>query len=225
MSSTTPARSRTRRRLAIAVVGLVTVQLAALVVHHALPQAGLRPDTLPRAGDRFASRTEGFAEEVVDVDTAGHVSVRVVLAPGAAGPPRHHHKTFAERFTVTEGTLTLELGDRVVTLAAGESVEIAPGLGHRPFNPGPTPVVVVSSMPTSFAACLVQIYKIIDGHPDAEGRVMPLQLAVNDDACDTHVDAMPPLVEGGLKLVLAPWARLAGYRAWYPALALHPPHG
>lgn len=213
------------RRVALVCGGLVVVQLVAMGVHQAMPEAAPRTETFPRVGDRFASRAEGFAQEIVDVDAEGRASLRLVLAPGAVGPPKHRHETFTERFTVAEGTLSLELGERVVTLSAGESVEIAPGLAHRPFNATAAPVVVTgdAAMPLSFAACLVQLYKIIDAHPDARGRVMPLQLAVSDAACDTHVDAMPPAVEQGLKQIVGPWARLAGYRAWYPELSLHPP--
>ncbi|MBL8683614.1 MAG: cupin domain-containing protein [Myxococcales bacterium] len=225
MSTTPTRRARIARALARFGVAAFVAQLVALFIHRvAAPMDPPDPRTFPRAGDRFASRAEGFSQEVLSVDPRGRVSLRLVIAPGASGPPKHHHRTFTERFTVREGTLSIEVGPRVLQLSAGESIEIAPGVAHRPFNPGPTPVIVEgdAAMPITFAACLVQLYKIMDGHPDARGRTMPLQLSVNDAQCDTHVDAMPPAIERALPWIIGPWARLAGYRAWYRELSLHP---
>lgn len=225
MSTKTRPLARRARIAGKLVAGALVVQLAALIVHRVIaPMEGPDARTFPRAGDRFASRAEGFSQEILRVDERGRVSLRLVIAPGASGPPKHHHRSFTERFTVREGTLSLEIGSRVLALSAGQSVEIAAGVAHRPFNPTASAVVVEgeSAMPIAFAACLVQLYKIMDGHPDARGRAMPLQLAVNDPACDTHVDAMPAPVERALPWLVGPWARVAGYRAWYRELSLHP---
>jgi mannose-6-phosphate isomerase-like protein (cupin superfamily) len=225
MSIARTRRARVARAVAKVFVVALVVQLVALLVHRvAAPMDPPDPRTFPRAGDRFASRVEGFSQEVLRVDERGRVSLRLVIAPGASGPPRHRHQGFTERFTVREGSLSIEVGPRVLRLAAGESLEIAPGVAHRPFNPGATPVIVEAdaAMPVTFSACLAQLYKIMDGHPDARGRSMPLQLSVNDAQCDTHLDAMPPAVERALPWIVGPWARLAGYRAWYRELSLHP---
>lgn len=77
-------------------------------------------------------------------------------------------------------------------------------------------------MPVELSACLVQIYKIMDGDPEAQGRSMALQASVSDARCDTHLDGVPPAAEHAMKLLVGPWARLAGYRAWYPEMSLHP---
>lgn len=177
----------------------------------------------PRAGDRFASRVEGFEQQVLAVDARDLVTLRTTLAPGAAGPPRHRHQRFVERFAVRSGVLSLELGDRRLQLRAGERIEIAPGVAHRPFNETREPVVLEGEavMPLSFAACLAQIYPILDGDPRARGRSMLLQTTVMDRSCDTHIDAMPSAVESLLRALVGPWARLAGYRSDYPELSLH----
>lgn len=213
------------RRALVVCGALLALQLAALFIHLvAFPMPPPDPRTFPRAGDRFASRVEGFSQEILGVDEDGRVAMRLVIAPGAGGPPRHRHDAFTERFTVKEGTLTLEVDGRVIDIAAGQSHEIPAGVPHRPFNPGSTPVVVEGegAMPVGFAACLVQIYKIMDGEPEARGRSMALQTAVHDARCDTHLDAVPPGAEQAMKLLVGPWARVAGYRAWYPELSLHP---
>jgi mannose-6-phosphate isomerase-like protein (cupin superfamily) len=217
-------RLRFRRAARTLAFTLLVVQLAALLVHRVIaPMGAPDPRSFPRAGDRFSSAREGIEQEILRVDERGWVLSRLTFAPGAAGPPKHHHRSFAERFTVREGTLSIELGSRVLQVPAGQRIEIAAGVAHRPFNPGTTPVIVEgdSVMPITFAACLVQLYKIMDEHPDARGRSMLLQMSVRDPSCDTHVEAMPAAVERALELVIAPWARLAGYRNDYPALALH----
>ncbi len=217
-------RLRFRRAARTLAFTLLVVQLAALLVHRVIaPMGAPDPRSFPRAGDRFSSASEGFSQEILGVDARGQVSSRITLAPGASGPPRHYHRSFVERFTVREGTLSIEVGARVLQVPAGQRIEIAAGVAHRPFNAGTTPVVVEgdSVMPIAFAACLVQLYKIMDEHPDARGRSMLLQMSVRDPSCDTHVEAMPAAVERALELVVAPWARLAGYRNHYPELALH----
>ena len=76
-------------------------------------------------------------------------------------------------------------------------------------------------MPLSFAACLVQLYKIPE--EIGNGLAMGLQMTVIDSICDTHLHGMPNLQSGFLGWLMAPAARLAGYRNYYPELALHPP--
>ena len=119
----------------------------------------------------------------------------------------------------------LELGNETRRLGPGERVSIPPGTPHRPHNPGPVPVVVAgnSLMPLSFAACLPQIYGIVDGVPAARGRNMPMQLSVQDPICDTHLAALPRPIALALPVVVGPFARVFGYRNYYPELSLHPP--
>jgi quercetin dioxygenase-like cupin family protein len=183
------------------------------------------PATYPRAGDAFGSTWEGFHLHVRDV-VNGMAVIEMTIEPGAAGPPLHFHKGFAEEFAVTEGLLHIELQDRVATVRAGESYRVEPLVAHRPFNPGTERVIVASDaplIPQSFAACLAQIYPLLD---EAQGLSFSLllQMSVVDPICDTHLAGPPRPVIALTNWFLAPAARLLGYRNYEPARSLHP-HG
>jgi mannose-6-phosphate isomerase-like protein (cupin superfamily) len=182
------------------------------------------PTTFPRAGDRFGSRAEGVVQEVHAV-TDGWIVGTATLAPGAKGPPLHTHDGFAETFTPTRGTLHVEVAGRVVQLRPGESLRVAPGVPHRLFNPGGTEVVLSSAgplMPQSFAAALVQLYRVVDERGSAP-LTMLLQMSVFDPIFDTQLAGPPRLMQQALSFALAPAARLAGFRNYYAEYALHAP--
>ncbi len=85
-------------------------------------------------------------------------------------------------------------------------------------------VVVASeepAIPITFAACLVQLYALMDSEVPMTEMDMALQMSVIDPICDTHIADMPAPLWVTLKVVLAPAARLLGYRNYYPELALH----
>jgi hypothetical protein len=183
------------------------------------------PSTFPVVGDRFESVRERVVQEIVDIRD-GWVVLRATLAPHAGGPPLHTHKGFHENVMPVEGVLHVELADRkVVTLQPGESLHIPAGMVHRPFNPTDTPVVLGGdepAMPLSFAASLVQLYRVIDergGSPLA----MMLQMSVIDKIADTEFAGPPRWAQQMLGFVLAPAARLLGYRNYYNEYALHAP--
>lgn len=184
------------------------------------------PSTFPRIGDRYSSNAERVTMEIVDVRD-GWVAVTATLAPHAEGPPLHVHDGFAETFTPLKGVLHVELADRVVRLQPGESLTVEAGEAHRPFNPTDDVVVLSSatpSMPHSFAAALVQLYRVMDER-GTKPATMLLQLSIVDPIFDTHLARVPRVMQRALNFVLAPLARLLGYRNYYPEYALHPPAG
>jgi quercetin dioxygenase-like cupin family protein len=60
------------------------------------------------------------------------------MPAGAQGPPLHHHD-FDELFWVLEGELTFQLGDELVTRAAGELAFAPRGVHHTFANRGAAP--------------------------------------------------------------------------------------
>jgi mannose-6-phosphate isomerase-like protein (cupin superfamily) len=187
----------------------------------AFPMPPPDPATFPRAGDVLASEYEGFHQRIITVVDEWIVS-ELRIEPGAIGPPLHYHRKFAEEFTVSSGTLHIELADRTVILGPGESYRVDPMIAHRPFNPGAEPVLIASSapvMPQSFAACLAQIYPILDAH-DGMSFALLLQFSVIDPICDSTIATIPEPVQTAMSLLLAPAARLLGYRNYDPARAL-----
>jgi quercetin dioxygenase-like cupin family protein len=60
------------------------------------------------------------------------------MPPGATGPVLHHH-AFEELFYVLEGELTFQVGDELVTKAAGDVVFVPGGVAHAFANRGDAP--------------------------------------------------------------------------------------
>lgn len=191
--------------------------------HWFLPLPDPDPATFPRAGDTFGSTVEGFEQRITGV-VDDWVVGELVIAPGAPGPPIHYHREFAEEFTVREGILHLELPEGIVRVREGETFRIEPYTPHRPFNPGSERAVVASEdpfMPQSFAACLVQLYPLLD---DAGGPSLTLllRMSIADPICDTHPDIPRPVL-AGVNLLMAPAARLLGHTNYDASRSLHPP--
>jgi hypothetical protein len=205
----------------------VYVPLSNLLHRVVFPQAPPEPSTFPREGDRFGSQVEGFQQPIAGVDN-GWVTSRLEATPGASGPPVHVQETFKEVLTVESGTLHLEGPEGVVQLEPGEVYEIEPGTPHRPFNPTEDVVVLAGTepvMPLTFAACLVQIYHILDA---AEGRMSPalmLRIEAMDPICGSTLPEIPSDARVATRWLAIPTARLFGYRNYYPELSLHLPQG
>lgn len=180
------------------------------------------PESFPRAGDRFFCRTEGVVMDVHRVEN-GMAYGQAVLEPGAAGPPMHTHAGFPETFTPIDGVLHVQLADRVVTLRAGETLTVAAGVPHKPFNPTSERVVLggaAAMFPLSFAASLVQLYRFMDER-GTRPLTMMLQMSVMDAIADTQLAAVPRGMTPVMRAVLGPAARLLGYRNYYREWALH----
>jgi quercetin dioxygenase-like cupin family protein len=68
-------------------------------------------------------------------DSDGHVSlVENVVPPHSAGPPLHRHD-FDEAFYLLEGQLIFQVGDMLVTKAAGELAFAPRNVAHALANP------------------------------------------------------------------------------------------
>ena len=213
------------RRIALTAAALVGV---ANLFHRVLfPSPTPDPNTFPREGDRFGSTAEGITQEVVAVRD-GWLVLRSELAPGADGPPLHLHQGFAEVFHVESGTVHLELPSGVIQLGPGQTYRIEAGVPHRPFNPTSEPAVIAGTepvMPQSFGASLVQIYPMLD---EAGGKLTPsllLHVFALDPIFDSHPPGVPKLVRAAVDWLVVPFARMFGYRNYYPERSLHPPAG
>ncbi|MES2521630.1 MAG: cupin domain-containing protein [Gemmatimonadota bacterium] len=191
--------------------------------HHVLqPLPPPDPATFPVAGDVFGSNTEGVVQEITGVRN-GWVTMNSTIAPGAKGPPMHVHRGFAETFAPTQGVLHVELADHIVRLEPGQSLHVPAGVAHRPFNPTGTEVVIIGegpAMPQNFAASLVQLYRVME-EQGSNPVTMLLQASVMDPIADVRLAAVPVPLQRVLSFVLAPAARLLGYRNYYPEYALH----
>jgi len=179
-------------------------------------------------GDKLISRVEGFEQTVIAVND-GWLHTRLEVKPGAAGPPEHFHEAFAENFTVKSGTLSILVNGEKRTLGAGETISIPPMTKHKPFNETSETVIVESedprTLPVEFGFLLSQLYGVMDSYPAGSGTPqMMMQFAVYGDSADSYVADGPSLgVQKAMRFILAPAARLLGYKNYYEEY--RPRHG
>jgi len=70
-------------------------------------------------------------------DTGGELlEVESVWEPGGAGPLAHFHPSQEERFTVLEGTITVEIDGERRELAEGDELVVPPRTPHSMWNAG-----------------------------------------------------------------------------------------
>ncbi len=186
-----------------------------LIIHH-----WIIPTKTPDLNDYFKinlafhSKLEGLTQTVKKVEN-GNLTTDIEIQPKSNGPVPHVHENFDEIFEVKSGTLSMQYGNDIRKIEAGQSITIPKNTPHRPFNETDSVVVVTSTMPLEFAYCLSQIYPFWDeNEANSKPPKVLFQLAVFGDKFDSYPtkDAPPKPVLKTMKFLLAPTARLAGYK-------------
>ena len=204
---------------AIGLVGLYLI-FSIVIADYIFPASTPDYANYFRPGDKLVSRFEGFDQTIVSVD-GDWLNTRLEVAPGAAGPPEHFHENFEERFTVVSGTLSILLNGEKRMLRAGETLVIPPMTRHKPFNETNETVIVQGDnpkiLPLKFGYALSQLYGFMDQYPDGPSvRQMLMQLSVYGNDADTWIADGPSLnMQKALRVIMAPTARLLGYKNYY----------
>ena len=209
-------------RKAAFIGGLFAIAVTAyLVLGHVIwPAERVDLKNYFKPGDTLYSRFEGFHQTVVAVD-GEWLQTRLTVAPHASGPPEHFHEHFEEKFTVRSGTLSIMVNGEKRRLHAGETIVVPPMTPHKPFNETSEPVVVENddprTLPLRFGYTLSQLYGFMDRFPSGPGtKDMLMQLSVYGSEADSWLAGGPPLsVQKAMRFVMAPAARVAGYRSFY----------
>jgi len=71
--------------------------------------------------------------EIYDESNGAKTVIDVELAAGG-GVGLHYHKTYAEKFTVIDGELSVQLGKKIYVLKKGETATAHQNVNHRFFN-------------------------------------------------------------------------------------------
>jgi mannose-6-phosphate isomerase-like protein (cupin superfamily) len=213
-------------RIVVGVFAAVALYIIFSIVisEHVFP--AVQPDLANyfRPGDKLASRFEGFDQTVLGVN-GDWMHTRLEVRPHAAGPPEHFHERFAENFTVKSGTLSILVDGEKRTLRTGESISIPPLVRHKPFNETGETVIVESddpkTLPVKFGYILSQLYGLMDTYENGPSTAaIVMQLSVYGDDADTWIADGPSLqTQKVMRVVMAPTARLLGYKRYYPEYA------
>ena len=212
---------RIKRIVVLTMAALAAYLVLGIVISdYVFPQETPDLTTYFRPGDNLVSRTEGFYQTVLGVDD-GWLHTRLEVAPHAPGPPEHFHEAFEESFTVKSGTVSILINGGKRTLKAGETITVPPMTRHKPFNETDETAVVESentkTLPVQFGYILSQLYGFMDSQPNGPTTPqMLLQLSVYGNDADSWIADGPPLaVQKAMRVVMAPTARLLGYKSHY----------
>jgi len=169
----------------------------------------------PVIGDRivFLQTTADTAGELLEFD--------LFARPGAQGPPEHIHPQATERFEVMRGALRARVAGVERTIDVGQSLVIPPGTLHSWWNAGADEVQVrVQLTPAGRNETFLEtIYALASaGRTNSKGVPRYLQLSVFAPSYfDTNHIVRPPLFVQRVVLgIIAPFARLLGYRPDFP---------
>lgn len=177
---------------------------------------------MARAGDVIVSSVSG--ERTIFRQTAKDTQGTLLqfdtfMAIGGQGPVEHVHVRQEERFDVIAGTMGVSLNGQERLLRPGEFVVIPPGAPHRWWNGGAEELQVRTELRPALNA--ERFYETIyglarDGKTDAFGRPAFLQIVAMGPVYELFLPKPPILLQRLLFAIVGPFAKLCGYRAWYP---------
>jgi quercetin dioxygenase-like cupin family protein len=194
--------------------------LSVLIHYVLLPLDKIDYSSYFKPGDQLNSVSEGFHQTIISVD-GEWVDGQLEIKPHAEGPPEHIHTEFDETFTVKEGVLSVLINGELKTVKAGESIFIPKGTPHKPFNETDQRVVVSNngpgkSIPAKFAYYLKQLYPYMDSMGESPSTLkMMMQMSVYGNEMDTWIVGPPIAAQKAMRFILAPTARLFGFRNEY----------
>jgi quercetin dioxygenase-like cupin family protein len=179
---------------------------------------------MSKAGDFFQNPVTGETA-IVRVGThesGGELLIAdLYLAPGGAVMGEHYHPAIEERFTLIRGELGIRLSGRATKAKAGVTLLVPPRVPHEWWNAGDEDAVVrVEIRPAArFEVMILNAFGLAqDGRVDRKGMPNFLQLVLfAREFSDVVRFTQPPrLVQSMLFGLVAPFARLLGYRGSYP---------
>jgi quercetin dioxygenase-like cupin family protein len=169
----------------------------------------------PVTGERAVVRlgTEETAGELLIVD--------LHIRPGGAVIGDHFHPAIEERFSVMHGRVGFRLSGRTGTAGPGAVLLVPFGVPHAWWNAGPEEAVVrIEVRPAArFEAMILNAFGLAqDGRVNSRGMPNWLQLAVFAREFDDVIrfTSPPRWIQRLLFGILAPLARLVGYKGSYP---------
>lgn len=199
--------------LALATVLVLYVGVGAILHYVVFPEAEPPDWAYPKSGFGFATSTgERFRVVHSAAETGGEFAQsHFDLLPGGHAPREHIHPNQEERFHVLSGTLTVMLNGEEKVVSAGQTLVVPPATRHQPFNRGNAEMRSLAEIRP--AGKLGLFFGQMAGAGPKPGF---LQMMLFMRAYDIYPASPPPALMRVLSFLLAPTARLVGYRSFYP---------
>lgn len=167
----------------------------------------------PRTGEFIE-----FIETANETDGA-YSQIKIKIKPGGFKPVMHVHTATNESFEVISGELTYVFNGTKAKSVAGEKIMLPKNIAHTHYNEGKEDLIMYQTFTPSLDADLFleNLFGL-----DAEGKVPNgrpafLQLMVWGHTLKgkAYIASVPLTVQKVLAFLLAPVARLLGYKAVY----------
>jgi quercetin dioxygenase-like cupin family protein len=176
------------------------------------------PITGERATVRLGTRETRGERLVVDLELRG----------AGFGSALHLHPAIHERLTVVSGHVGICVNGATSIAKVGKTIDIPPGVAHRFWNAGICEAkLTIDIRPAKrFEAFIRNMIGLAqDGKTDPRGMPNLLQLAVIATEFDDviHFSKPPRFMQRVLFPILAPVARMRGYRGSYSEYAFRVP--
>ena len=169
----------------------------------------------PVTGERVVVR-------VGTADSTGELLVvDAYVRPGGAVTGEHVHPAIEEHFTVVRGRVGFRLDGRETIARLGHRLHVSPGTAHDWWNAGEEEALITVEIRPGgrFEEMIANLFGLAqDGKTNAKGMPNLLQAALfAREFEDVLYFTKPPrAVQKVLFAVLAPIARLLGYKGSYP---------
>lgn len=182
---------------------------------------------MSKAGDVFenpVTRERAVVRLGTEESDGELIVADLYVGPGGRVAAEHVHPILTEWFTVLSGRVGFRLDGQESVAKIGERLCVKPGTAHDWWNAGEEEahVVVEVSPATRFEEAISNTFGLArDGKTNARGMPNLLQLALlSREFEDVLYFTRPPrALQRVLFAVLAPIARLLGYRGSYPEYA------
>ena len=151
-------------------------------------------------------------------DTDGQVLQMELLLEVDARVLEHVHARQEERIEVVDGTLRFRLGSEERELGAGQAVVLPPGVPHTLWNVGEGQARCLFDVRPALKteAALETLFGLArEGKTNKQGVPNPLQGALLAREYETFLPGPPVPLQRVVLAIIAPIARLFGYRARY----------
>lgn len=177
---------------------------------------------MPVKGQIITNPVTGDSYEFLETaeDTAGvSVTMKATLRSKGQVVPNHFHVLQDETFDIISGQLTFFKDGKITTLSAGEKITLPKNVPHNHYNSADEEVVYIHSVKPAldFDYLIENLIGLIADGKGKNGKLGLVQelVSVKYLASKSYLADIPLGLQKILANVIAPVARLFGYRAVY----------